>query len=131
VGDHLKKGICGLSMNKAVADFTLAQRKAGKMTVLVTGNIDLFTEITVLDLDLYQMFDAIVNSADYRDGRKEMLWPIAFGLLDTPITFDQCLLIEDSPKNVELFRNLGGKAYQYTDDASFSKWLANVGIAGE
>jgi beta-phosphoglucomutase-like phosphatase (HAD superfamily) len=129
VSDHLKKGVRGLSMNKAVSNFTLAQRKAGKATVLVTGNIDLFTEIVVPDLDLYRMFDAIVNSADHCESKKEILWPIAFGFLDTPITFDQCLLIEDNARNVELFRKLGGMAYQYTDDTSFSKWLLNVGFA--
>ena len=128
VEDHLKKGLRGLSLNEEVANLARVQRENGNATVLVTGNIDLFTEIVVPDLELRRMFDVIVNSADYREGRKEILWPIAFDLLDTAVTYDQCLLIEDSPKNVELFRRLGGRAYQYSDAAAFAVWLADAGL---
>ena len=128
VEDHLKKGLRGLSLNEEVVNLARVSRENGNATVLVTGNIDLFTEIVVPDLELRRMFDVIVNSADYREGRKEILWQIAFDLLDAAVTYDQCLLIEDSPKNVELFRRLGGRAYQYRDDDAFAVWLADAGL---
>ena len=93
---------------------------------LVTGNMEVFTQIVVPSHHLDQMFNAIVNSSDYGEGRKEILWPIAFSQLGPGYTYANSLLIEDSIGNVERFRALGGVAHHYTNDQELLRWLSSM-----
>ncbi len=65
----------------------------------------------------------IINSSDYGEIDKRVLWPIAFKALGDDIHYGNSLLIEDGSKEPELFRGCGGFAYRYTNDESFSRWL--------
>ena len=69
-----------------------------------------------------------MNSFDYKVAKKEILWDIAFSKLGDGMTFSNSLLIDDGAENVALFKELGGYAYQYQDDKSFSKWLSSTGL---
>jgi FMN phosphatase YigB (HAD superfamily) len=122
--DDLHEGCRSLRFNPAVWELALDQRRRGRKAALVTGNMEVFTEIVVPTHHLDQVFDTIVNSSDYGEGRKEVLWPIAFAQLGPVYTYANSLLIEDSMGNVERFRALGGAAHHYTSDRELMRWLS-------
>jgi len=124
---YMEIGCRNLAINRAVWDFAVAQRKAGRATVLVTGNVEVFDSVVVPDHQLTQLFDVIVNSRNHKTTDKEILWPIAFQGVSPEIGYHNSLLIEDCPSNVARFRANGGVAHQYTDDGAFQAWLRSSG----
>lgn len=120
----LYEGCRSLHFNPAVWGLALDQRRQGRKTALVTGNLDVFTEVVVPFYHLDQVFDVIVNSSDYGEGRKEILWPIAFEQLGQGYRYSNGLLIEDSIGNVRHFERLGGLAHRYVNDQGLQAWLA-------
>lgn len=123
----LELGCQKLNFNQAVLDFALRQRAAGMKTVIVTGNMDVFTRVVVPCHHLDQKFDLILNSFDHREIDKAVLWPKAFAHFGDQFGYTQSLLIEDGEKNVRKFREKGGYAYQYENDPLFLKWLRLAG----
>jgi FMN phosphatase YigB (HAD superfamily) len=124
----LRQGCSDMRLNPAVWDLAQQQHGLGRKLALVTGNMDVFSETIVPAHGLDEVFHAIVNSADYGTLDKTILWQQAFDLLGEGCTFANSLLIEDSRANVERFRALGGRAYQYADDASLRAWLVTQGL---
>jgi hypothetical protein len=122
----LELGCRNLTFNEAVLDFALRQRAAGRKTVIVTGNMDVFTKVIVPCHHLDQKFDLIINSFDYHEIDKTALWPKAFVHFGPGFGYKQSLLIEDGERNVGRFRAKGGYAYQYENDSLFLKWLQSV-----
>ena len=122
----MEKGCQHLAINPAVRDFAVAQKAAGRKTALVTDNMDVFTKVVVPSHGLDGLFDVILNSADFHEIRKEFLWPIAFERLGGGIGYANSLLIEDGESEPVLFRELGGYAYQYSNDTAFLEWLDSV-----
>lgn len=112
-----------MSFNPTVWEFACAQRRQGRKTALVTANMDVFTTVVVPAHHLDHVFDVILNTADYGDLRKELLWDRAFSLLGEELSYSNSLLIEDGEKEPALFRAQGGYAYQYEDDQHFRVWL--------
>jgi len=119
----MEKGCENLKFNPAVWNFAVSQRSACRKTALVTGNMDVFTKVVIPAHHLDSVFDIILNTADYHEIRKELLWPIAFEKLGNGIGYANSLLIEDGITEPKRFRELGGYAYQYSTDALFSEWL--------
>jgi hypothetical protein len=124
---YMEIGCRNLAINRAVWDFAIAQREAGRATVLVTINVEIFDTIVVPDHQLTQLFDIIVNSHNHKTTDKEILWPIAFESVSPEIGYRNSLLIEDSTSNVARFRAHGGIAHRYTDDATFRAQLRSSG----
>jgi FMN phosphatase YigB (HAD superfamily) len=125
--EYLKIGCQNLAFNPAVLEFALFLREQGVKTAIVTGNMDVFTEVVVPAHRLDEKFDAIVNSCDYQELNKEILWRKAFELLGSEIEYRNSLLIEDGHNNVLKFRKCGGFAYEYQNDELFSTWLDEIG----
>ncbi len=119
----MKKGCEHLGFNQAVWDFAVSQRNARRKTALVTANMEVFTEVVIPAHQLDSIFDIILNTADYHEIRKELLWPIAFENLGNDIVYANSLLIEDGSVEPKKFRELGGYVYQYSTDTLFSEWL--------
>lgn len=122
----LEIGCQNMNFNEAVWEFAIKQRAAGRKTAIVTGNMEVFTKIVVPCHSLSDKFDIIINSFDYQEIDKTVLWAKAFEILDHGIGYGQSLLIEDGQKNVRKFRENGGYAYQYENDAQFMQWLESV-----
>ncbi len=122
----MEKGCKDLEFNPAIFDFAIEQKNKGIATALVSVNMDVFTKTVVPAHNLKDIFDVVVNSFDYKETKKGILWDIAFSKLGTGITFSNSLLIDDGIDNVNLFEELGGYAYQYCDDESFCEWLSSV-----
>jgi FMN phosphatase YigB (HAD superfamily) len=125
--DFLELGCRNLNFNQAVLNFAIEQRKQGRKTAIVTGNMDVFTKIVVPWHHLADKFDGIINSFDHCEIDKALLWPKAFELVGNGIGYRQSLLIEDGEKNVAKFREKGGYAYQYSNDEQFLRWLKSNG----
>ena len=119
-------GCQNLAFNQAVWDFAVAQKEEGRKTALVTANMDVFSTIVVPAHNLEKVFDIILNTFDYKELRKERLWPVAFERLDAEIGYHNSLLIEDGEQEPTKFRELGGWAYQYHNDEQFEAWLKAV-----
>ncbi|MDE0555079.1 MAG: hypothetical protein OXI24_12725 [Candidatus Poribacteria bacterium] len=119
----MELGCKDLDFNEAVLNFALAQRSLGRRTAIVTANMDVFSDVVVPAHGLDEKFDVIINSSDYGEFDKRVLWPIAFKALGDDIHYGNSLLIEDGSKEPELFRGCGGFAYEYTNDESFLRWL--------
>ena len=85
--------------------------------------MDVFTEFVVPAHGLADKFDVIINSFDYKELDKSVLWAIAFEFLGGGIGYHQSLLIEDGQKNVERFRESGGYACRYENDEQLTRWL--------
>ena len=122
----MEKGCQHLNFNPAVWDFAVAQKAARRKTALVTDNMDVFTMVVVPAHSLGQLFDVILNSADFHEICKEILWPIAFERLGGGIRYANSLLIEDGETESAMFRALGGYACQYQNDKLFLDWLEAV-----
>ncbi|HSL43479.1 MAG TPA: hypothetical protein VK897_08605 [Anaerolineales bacterium] len=124
--ETMEKGCEHLNFNPAVWNFALAQKAVGRKTALVTANMDVFTKVVVPSHRLYDVFDVILNTFDYKELRKECLWPIAFDCLGNNIHYENSLLIEDGVTAPAKFRALGGYAYQYSTDELFLEWLHSM-----
>ena len=125
--EYLKMGCRYLEFNQAVLQFALLVREQGIKTAIVTGNMDVFSEVVVPSHQLDKKFDAIVNSCEYQELIKEILWPKAFELLGSEMAYSNSLLVEDEHNNVIKFRERGGFAYEYKNDELFSIWLDEIG----
>ncbi len=119
---RLRRGCREFALNGAVWSFARAAADVGKRMALVTINADVFTEEVVPSLGLDGVFETIINSADCGEVDKLKLWPMAFDKLGGGINFTNSFLIEDGQHPAK-FISAGGKAYQYTDDATFAGWL--------
>lgn len=126
--DGLHDGCRTLGFNAAVWAFAKAQEREGRKTVLATANMDVFSEIVVPSHSLSIVFDVVVNTSDFGTLEKEVLWQEAFHRLGDGITFSNSLLIDDSPRMISIFRDMGGAAHQYTNDSEFQHWLAGNGF---
>lgn len=119
----MENGCKNLKMNEAVWNFVLEQKSKGKVTILVTANLDIFSTVVVPSHGLEKLFDAIYNTADYKEVDKTKLWEMAFTKTGNQIGYHNSLLIEDGKMNVDKFKSKGGMTYQYSSDDAFKKWL--------
>jgi len=116
----LREGCSNLKLNPAIWQFAQSQKHEGRKTALATINMDVFTEVVVPCHGFDKVFDVVVSSSDYGLNTKIELCEIVFSKLDG-YTYENSLLIDDSPKSVEPFRCRGGLAYQYTTDEAFAR----------
>ena len=114
-----------MSFNQSVWNFARTQRADGRNLALVTGNADIFREVIVPSHGLDREFDSLVSSSNFRVElpSKQPLWDAVFDALRPEFGYANSLLIEDTRREVELFRDLGGSAYQYRTDQEFDDWL--------
>ncbi len=126
--DYMHEGCNHLSFNSAVYDFAIYCKQQGIKTVLVTVNMDIFSEIVVPKYELKNLFEVIINSADFECSDKNVLWKIGFDQLVGNINYHNSLLIEDSKKNIKKFRRNGGFVHQYLNDNNFLNWRNQVGL---
>ena len=125
----LVEGCRGLAENPGVAAFARRLKAAGVPIALVTGNVDVFTEVVVPAHGYDRLFDTVLNTSDYGTLDKRDLWPRAFSELGDGIGYHNTLLIEDGAGSVDHYRRAGGHAIQYTTDRQLEADLAGYRIA--
>jgi FMN phosphatase YigB (HAD superfamily) len=120
---EMRKGCQNLAFNQEVVRFVELQRRAGRKAALVTGNMDVFTEVVAPFHHLDRAFDVIVNSADYGTDDKLALWQVAFDKIGTGVAFRNSLLIDDSEKWTRAFEAQGGTAHRYVSEEGLRQWI--------
>ena len=125
---YMRLGCENLKFNHNIYEFAKSLKNKNIYSVLVTNNFDIFTEVVVPKHDLKNIFDVIVNSANYGTDDKNILWNIAFKNIENNISYGNSLLIEDSEANIIKFQKNGGSVYKYINDDKFMEWRNKVNI---
>ena len=125
----LKDGCRDLRENQAVVGFAQQLRRNRVPMALVTANFDVFNEVIVPEHRYNDLFDVIINSCDYGEIDKRVLWPLAFQQLGPHIEYANSLLIEDGKENPQQFRKAGGYAIEYSDERTFIQGTRGYKIA--
>jgi len=113
-----------MKINQYLIKFAEKLQIKGIKTAIVTGNMDIFNEITVPEKHLDKTFPVIVNSYDYKLMKQDengRLFDIALNKLGL-YSYDGVLLVDDTPAYCELFKNKGGQVYQYSNQIAFERW---------
>jgi hypothetical protein len=98
---------------------------------LVTVNFYVFSDVVVPERRYGDLFPVIINSSNHGEIDKRKLWPLAFRKLGQGISYADCLLIEDSDKELDLFTAAGGRAIKYTGEAAFASQISEYGASLE
>jgi FMN phosphatase YigB (HAD superfamily) len=113
-----------MELDQELLDLAKSFRNSGNKIAIVTGNMDVFSDITVENHSLNEKFDLIVNSADYKlnkDDENGKLFDIVMGKLRGNIKTS--LLIDDSAKTIKLFKEKGGMGHIYKNFGELNKFL--------
>jgi len=117
-------GVGRMKVNAALIQFAEKLKQNDIKVALVTNNMDVFNEITIPVKQLDRTFPLIVNSCDFKLLKQDengRLFDIAREKLSFA-TFKDILLIDDSVTYCEIFKEKGGKIYQYSNQADFFQW---------
>lgn len=113
-----------MQLDENLLDLARSFKKSGIKVSIVTGNMDVFTDITIENHKLDRKFDLIVNSADYKlnkDDENGKLFDIVMEKLKSNIKTS--LLIDDSAKTIKLFVQKGGIGHIYKNFGELNKFL--------
>lgn len=125
--DLYEESVRQMELDQELLKLAESFRKSGVKVAIVTGNMDVFSEITVSNHQLDKNFDLIVNSADYKlnkDDDNGKLFDIVLEKLESNIK--DCLLIDDSKRTIELFRKKGGKGHVYKNFEELKIFLGEL-----
>lgn len=116
-----------MQLDQNLLDLARSLKKSGTKVGIVTGNMDVFSDITVANHKLNEMFDLIVNSADYKlnkDDENGKLFDIVMKELDADIK--NSLLIDDSAPTIKLFKQRGGRGHIYKNFEELKIFLGEL-----
>jgi FMN phosphatase YigB (HAD superfamily) len=122
--ERLEESVRLMQVNPELLRFAERLKQNGVKVALVTGNMDIFNEITVPEKGLDKVFPLIMNSWDYglmKQDENGRIFDIAREKLGLP-DFKDILLIDDSPIYCDIFRKKGGQVYQYANQDDFLQW---------
>ena len=117
-----------MKINPVLIQFALELKRKQVKIALVTGNMDVFNEITVPEKKLAEVFPVIINSFDYRMMKQDengKLFDIALKKLELD-SYQGTWLIDDSPDICTLFTGKGGRAYRYSGQEEFEGWVKQI-----
>lgn len=109
------ESVRNMKLDERIIDVARGLKQSGRTLGVVTDNMDVFTEITVDNHKLKELFDVIVNSADYGCLKKDengKLFDVAMATVGEN-DIRNTLLIDDSTDTIELYRQRGGNAFLY------------------
>lgn len=125
---YLLDSVQHLPLDQDLIGWANELKQKGQSIAIVTDNMDTFSAYTVPSLGLDKIFPVIVSSADHRILKKDQngrLFQIALEKLGLP-DFRAVLLVDDSPKNCELFQRLGGQTVVYKEFADIAPWRDKI-----
>ena len=128
---YLRDGCRKLRENQAVATLARQLKSHGVPIGLVTVNFDVFNDIIVPSHRYNELFSVIINSCDYAEIDKRVLWPMAFQQLGDHIGYANSLLIEDGKQEPQQFRVSGGYAIEYVNEVNFKQEIEKLSIADQ
>lgn len=113
-----------MELNLEIMKLAEDAKLSGKKIAIVTDNMEIFSRITVPHHGLDSIFDFIINSADQgclkKDAASELFDIVQKNL---QIDYRDCLLIDDSAGNIDLFKQKGGQGHVYGGVAGLKSFL--------
>lgn len=92
--------------------------------ILVTDNMDSFDRFTLKKSKLDDHFDEIYNSYNLKSAKKDNNGELFVRLVaENGVDIEQCIFIDDSAKNIQLFKDLGGIGVLATGENSVIQFL--------
>jgi|WetSurMetagenome_2_1015567.scaffolds.fasta_scaffold401078_1 FMN phosphatase YigB (HAD superfamily) len=114
-----------MRINPTLVQFALSLKQRGIKTALVTDNMDIFSEITIPEKRLADIFPVIINSFDHKRLKLDdngKLFDIALEKLGLDSYKGVCL-VDNSSSVCALFSSKGGYSYQYSGQKEFESWV--------
>lgn len=111
-------------LNPILMEFRTLLKQKGIPAGIVTLNFDVFTSLVSPNLDLGDKFDFVINSADHGCSDKKVLYQLALDRLGLP-SAEGCLLIDDDPRWIAAFEELGGCTKHFKGDEDFEDWWSS------
>lgn len=114
-----------MKLDERVKALAAELKSSGLKIGLVTDNMDVFSDITIKNHKLDDVFEAIINSADYGILKKDdngKLFDIALEKLNVPIK--NTLMIDNSPVVIDLYTKKGGEGFLYHDFEALENFLS-------
>jgi FMN phosphatase YigB (HAD superfamily) len=122
--NHLQESIARFRIEKRLLDLAKKIQQNSVKVALVTNNADAFNLITIKQHGLDNIFPVIINSCDYGCLKHEnngYLFDVAMQRLGKN-SFDGSLLIDDSAKARQTFKQKGGQVFAFTTYENFEPW---------
>ena len=113
-----------MKLDERVKDLVRELKSSGHKVGLVTDNMDVFSDITIKNHKLDEVFEVILNSADYRILKKDNhgeLFDIALEKLNAPI--ENTLMIDNSRAVIDLYIEKGGEGFLYEEFEGLQNFL--------
>lgn len=118
------KSVQLMQLNENIKKLVRKLKVSGRKVGLVTNNMDVFSDITIKNHKLDELFDVIINSSDYgmlkKDNNGE-LFDIALRKLKSEIR--DSLVIDDSSVVIEMYHQKGGQGFLYTEFEGLKNFL--------
>jgi FMN phosphatase YigB (HAD superfamily) len=124
----LLESVACMTIEQRLIEIILRLKQSGVLVALVTDNMDVFSQITIKNYYLDDIFHAIVNSSDYgilKSDNHGQLFDIAHDQLNSKERYSRSLLIDDSARARTVYEVKGGKTYPYTSYENFAVWATN------
>lgn len=119
-----EESIRKIELEKEVKKLAESLKSFGKKIGIVTDNMDVFTEIIIPNHQLDELFDVVINSADYgllKKDKKGKLFDIALTELEEKI--ENSLMIDDSESTIELYKRKGGQGFVFKNLSELKLFL--------
>lgn len=121
----LLESVACMTIEQRLIEIILRLKQSGILVALVTDNMDVFSQITINNHHLDDIFPVIVNSSDYgilKSDNQGQLFDIAHDQLNSKERYNRSLLIDDSARARTVYEAKGGKTYPYTSYENFARW---------
>jgi FMN phosphatase YigB (HAD superfamily) len=122
-----KESVKKMKIDHDLLEFARRLKSSGLKIALVTNNMDVFNDITIPHNKLNLTFPAIVNSCNFgclKHEKSGLLFDVVLKKIQHK-EFESTLLIDDSDKACEMFKNKGGQAYKFINKDCFLNWSKN------
>lgn len=122
----LLESVAGMIIEQRLVEIVSRLKQSGVLVALVTDNMDVFSQITIKNHRLDEVFPVIVNSSDYgilKSDDNGKLFDIAHDQLNSKGRYHKSLLIDDSVRARTVYEAKGGKTYPYSNYEDFSGWI--------
>ena len=118
LNDMLLKSLEKIRLDEKMFNFAKSLKEVyGKKIGIITDNMDVFSTVIVKKHKLDEVFDVIINSADYGCLKIEQngkLFDKALSALNEKI--GDCLFIDNSTQKVDFFKQKGGQGFLYNNN---------------
>lgn len=119
-----------MELDRQMIELVRLLKRRGYKLGMVTDNMDVFSEVTISNHRLDELFGVVINSSDMgflKPDENGRLVDMALEVLGTE-DISRAVLIDDSERMIELFNAKGGRGILFTDFQQVSGELRRLNI---